>query len=158
VHTCSNELAGIYVVPMLAEKRENYKSNNMTFDNLNLRQCHVRVNNMRYPDEAYVANFGKNDQSYARFYHDFLASGKKTESTEIGSLVSYKEYASLYPVIYFAVGNHKYFTGMASLTVDFSWDLREAPDKEYVFFFILVEKRKAVMNMERKSFETLKTL
>ncbi len=158
VNTSSNDVQHVYVVPMHHEKQDNIRANNMTFNNLKLKRTNLRINNTRYPEENYHVSF-QNDQNWGRYYMDFLSGGKKNDgSTEVGSLVSFEEYKNLYPIIHFDVSAHKILTGTDTLKIEFEWDLETAPEKPYVFYFIIIESRKAIINMQKKQFQMLCTI
>jgi hypothetical protein len=119
----------------------------------------VKINSYRYPEDNYNVNFDRTELSCGRYYRDFLAGGKKNDgATEVGSLISLQEYASLYPIIHFDVSNHVDYTGTGGLHIYFEWQLASDPAKNYLFYFILIEKRKAIMNMQKKQFQMLNTL
>jgi len=130
----------------------------MIFDNLDMMRCWLRINNDKYPVEDYNVSFKSGELDYVRYYSDFLAAGLNNVNTESGCLVSYVDYGRLYPIIHFDVSNHPSYNNVDNLKVEYFWQLRQTPAKPYRFYFILVEKRKGIMNMYNKKFETIKTL
>lgn len=156
INTTSDELRNVFVVPQYIDRENNQSENNMIFDHLDMMRCYLRINNEKYPIEDYIADFSISN--YARYYSDFLSAGNKNIGSENGCLVSYEKYGKLYPIIHFNVANHQSYTGVSNLKIEFNWSLRAATAKAYRFYFILIEKRKGVMNMENNTFDILKTL
>jgi len=158
VNTALDRVEGVYVIPQLDNRSNNIKKNNMIFDNLNITQAHVRANNQKYPDEDYNTDFSMTTQNYNRQYKDFLASGLNTNNSLHGPLIDYLSYGSLYPIFYFDTSAHSYITNINSIKLEFFWQLKEYPASSYRFYFVVLEKRRAELNMSKHHFKMLQTL
>jgi len=75
--------------------------NKMIFDQCEIKTIEVRVNGFNFPRVQYSVEYNTNEEDYLRAYMYFLESQNKMLFDENGSIVSYEEFKSLYPIYVF---------------------------------------------------------
>lgn len=156
IPSTSDEVLSLFVVPQYSERNENYKKNNLIFDNLDMKQCWLNVNGTKYPTDTYHMDFNSNE--YEEVYRAFLKEGLNTKTFETGSLVSHSDFKKLYPIICFDLSNHVDYTNLSNLNLEFNWRLRNNTNKSFVFYFILKERKKCVINMKNQNITMINSL
>jgi hypothetical protein len=91
----------IYVVFQKTTRTENQGGTNMIFDHMNLSKIQVKVGNKKVPDEAYSCDFYPISLDYSRVYSSFLSAGYKHIDVDTGTIISYNDFAKLYPIFHF---------------------------------------------------------
>jgi len=152
----SDEVLKLFVIAQYDERNENQNRNNMVFDNIDLIECWLMINNQRVPNINYTMDFATKD--YNRLYAALLEAGLNDINSETGCLIDYLNFGKLYPIICFNLSHHESYTDLNNLMIEFNWRLRNAPTKKYVFYFILTEKKTCELNMAQKKITMLKTL
>ena len=152
----SDEVLSLYVIPQYTDKNENAKHNNMLFDHLDMSECWLMINNVKVPIVSYMMEFDKCD--YNRLYTAFLESGLNTITPETGCMVSYTNFGKLYPIICFNLAHHQNYSDTSNLNIEFNWRLRNNTTKDYVFYFILKERKKCHLNIKSQNVSIIKTL
>ncbi|GFW69154.1 uncharacterized protein TNCV_1819081 [Trichonephila clavipes] len=156
IKATSDEVLSLYVIPQYTDRYENAKENNMLFDNLDMTECYLMINNIKVPTVSYMMDFEKED--YNRMYASLLESGLNTITSETGCMVNYSNFGKLYPIICFNLAHHQNYTDTNNLTIEFNWRLRNNPAKNYVFYFILQERKKCYLNIKNQDITMIKTL
>lgn len=152
----SDEVLSLYVIPQYTERYENAKHNNMLFDNLDMTECWLMINNVKVPTVSYMMDFEKKD--YNRLYTALLESGLNNITSETGCMVDYSSFGKLYPIICFNLAHHQNYTDTSNLMIEFNWRLRNNTTKNYVFYFILQERKKCYLNIKNQEITMVKTL
>lgn len=153
----TDEVMSLYVVPQYDERNENFSQNNMLFDNLDMIDCWLMVNNVRVPNINYTMDFEKKD--YSRLYAALLDAGLNNLTSETGCLINYETFRSLYPIICFNLSFHEPYVNVSNLMIEFHWRLKSSPqNKKYVFYFVLIERKRCKLNMAEKKITMLNTL
>lgn len=156
IKATSDEVLSLYVVPQFTERYENERHNNMIFDNLDMTECWLMINNIKVPTVSYMMDFTNKD--YNRLYTALLESGLNNITSETGCMVNYSNFGTLYPIICFNLAHHQNYTDTDNLVIEFNWRLRNNTNKNYVFYFILQERKRCHMNMKNKDITMIKTL
>lgn len=156
IKATSDEVLSLYVVPQYIERDENANRNNMLFDHLDMTECWLMINNIKVPTVSYMMDFGKSD--YNRLYTALLESGLNTITSETGCMVSHSNFGKLYPIICFNLAYHQNYTDTSNLLIEFNWRLRNNTTKDYVFYFILQERKKCHLNIKNQEITMIKTL
>ena len=156
IKATSDEVLSLYVIPQYTDRYEKEKQNNMLFDNLDMIECYLMINNIKVPVVSYTMDFEKAD--YNRLYTALLESGLNTITSETGCMVNYSNFGKLYPIICFNLAHHENYTDTNNLTLEFNWRLRNNPSKNYVFYFILQERKKCYLNIKNQDITMIKTL
>ncbi|GFW55296.1 uncharacterized protein TNCV_116821 [Trichonephila clavipes] len=152
----SDGVLSLYVIPQYTDRYGNVKENNMLLDNLDMTECYLMINNIKVPTVSYMMDFEKED--YNRIYASLLESGLNTITSETGCMVNYSNFGKLYPIICFNLAHHQNYTDTNNLTIEFNWRLRNNPAKNYVFYFILQERKKCYLNIKNQDITMIKTL
>jgi len=152
----TDEVLALYVIPQYFDRTENYSKNNMVFDNLDMTECWLTVNGQTVPQVHYMMDFTNKD--YNRIYNALLEAGLNNLNSETGCMVNYLNFGKLYPIICFNLSYHKNYTSLNNLHIEFNWKLRNNTQKDYVFYFILKERKRCLIDMEKKDIIMLKTL
>lgn len=150
ITSTSDDVLGIYVIPQYIEREKNAKQNNMIFDNLDMIECGLMINNIPHPYKHYEMDFPK--KAYNRLYSTLFKAGKNY-TTDTGNMISYSDFGLLYPIICFDLSNHENYTSLENLRINFEYKLRNAPGKEYRFYFILEERKVCKLNVVSKKIE-----
>ncbi|GBO29385.1 hypothetical protein AVEN_218020-1 [Araneus ventricosus] len=156
IKATSDEALSLYVISQYTDRCENAKQNNMFFDNLDMIECYLMINNIKVPTVSYIMDFEKGD--YNRLYSSLLESGLNTIMSETGCMVNYSNFVKLYPIICFNLAHHQNYTHTNNLMIEFNWSLRSNPNKNYVFYFILQERKKCYLNIKNQDITMIKTL
>lgn len=156
IKATSDEVLSLYVIPQYTERYENEKHNNMLFDHLDMIECWLMINNVKVPTVSYMMDFKKRD--YNRLYTALLESGLNTITSETGCMVNYSNFGKLYPIICFNLAHHQNYTDTNNLVIEFNWRLRNNTTKNYVFYFILQERKKCHLNIKNQDITMIKTL
>ncbi|GFS49842.1 uncharacterized protein TNCV_4344831 [Trichonephila clavipes] len=61
IKATSDEVLSLYVIPQYTDRYENAKENNMLFDNLDMTECYLMINNIKVPTVSYMMDFEKED-------------------------------------------------------------------------------------------------
>jgi hypothetical protein len=138
-----NKVIGIYIIFSKASRQENFKNSLMIFDNMNLQSIHVDVNNKQFPTKPYETNFSPDNLNYMRLYTSFLDAGFK--NIDEGTCVSYKDFATLYPIIYFNLTKQEDELNLQSSSTEImlNWRLGAVPTENY-YVYAVVESEKVV--------------
>ncbi|KAF8769811.1 hypothetical protein HNY73_017420 [Argiope bruennichi] len=98
IKATSDEVLSLYVIPQYTDRYENVKQNNMLFDNLDMIECYLMINNIKVPTVSYMMDFERGD--YNRLYASLLESGLNTITSETGCMVNYSnfEMTAYYPL------------------------------------------------------------
>lgn len=152
----SDEVYSLIVVPQYVDRRNDFKRNNMVFDHLDMKECWLMVNNVQVPLVRYTSDF--QNKKYPRIYEGLLQMGENTIDDMTGCFVDRENFGTLYPMICFDLSKHKSYTDLSNLMIEFNWELKAPPAKEYMFYFVLMEKKRCQLNMAEKRITHLKTL
>jgi hypothetical protein len=60
-----------------------------------------KVGNKKVPDEAYSCDFSPIKLGYSRIYTSFLSAGYKNIDVDTGTVISYNNFAKLFPIFHF---------------------------------------------------------
>jgi hypothetical protein len=91
----------VFIALQLAEKSGSLDHNNLTFDNVNLKSIHLRVNGKQFPQEGIETDYTDKNQDWARAYATFIQSSGKGFDPDTGCMVDYDTYGKLYPIYAF---------------------------------------------------------
>ncbi len=115
---------------------------------LDVSQVQIRLNQVNFPQTALNINFGfggqASEEDYVRsYYAHFLVPGMHAMGDqETGSIVSFEEYKSTYPIYVFdLISARSLFESRQDFVVTFSVILRNAANQDY-FLYALVEKQR----------------
>lgn len=156
IKATSDEVLSLYVIPQYTDRHESMKHNNMLFDHLDMTECWLMINNIKVPTVSYMMDFEKKD--YSRLYAALLEAGLNNITPETGCMVNYSNFGKLYPIICFNLSHHPNYTDTSNLMIEFNWRLRNNTSKDYVFYFILQERKRCHLNIKNKDITMIKTL
>ncbi|GBM90913.1 hypothetical protein AVEN_46396-1 [Araneus ventricosus] len=139
IKATSDEVLSLYVIPQFTDRYENAKQNNMLFDNLDMIEYCLMINNIKVPTVSYMMDFEKGD--YNRLYTSLLESGLNTIASETGCMVNYTNFGKLYPIICFNLAHHQNYTcsGIESKDSDLDSD-HHAADVRRAYLVIIVNQ------------------
>jgi len=130
--------ANIYVMFQKDSRRNNRKSTEMLFDNLNVERLQIEVASKRFPEFPYNFKGG----NYRRAYLNFLNAGFKL-NCDTGTQLSYNTFKNLYPIFHFdltAMEDSVYSNAVApQILLDYA--LKEAPTEDYVVYTMISNER-----------------
>jgi hypothetical protein len=117
----------------------------MIFDHMNLERLRVKLNDTKqYPENELTCNFTPEQMDYSRVYTSFLAAGLKTHDVDTGTVVSYTDFARVYPIFHIDVSRRDmqvYETQMTT-SINVQYKLRTAPTSNYhVYCIVMFERR-----------------
>ena len=114
----------IFVAFQDAERSDNQEQTIHVFDNANLRQIHVRINNNhKYPEEELEVNYTAAERNYSRAYMMFQDAAMKYSDPDTGSQVNLGDFANLFPIYHFDVSHHPEALNKAPENIDVRWIL-----------------------------------
>src|SRR5277367_171105 len=151
-----NKVNGVWVVFSKAARENSFIKSNMIFDHNDLDSIHIRVNGRQYPLEEYRCSFETKSLNCARIYSAFLAgSGFKPE--EQGTSVSFKDYALLYPIIYFDLSKQEdeAYTGLAASELEVRWRLKKFTENYYLYAVVQSERKAEVNVLDHQIYLTM---
>src|SRR5215475_4274520 len=147
-----NKVTGVYVVFSKVGRKENIKESMMIFDHMNLERIYINVNNMQYPTRPYECNFTAANLDYMRLYTAFLGAGLKNDIDE-GTCVSYKDFGSVYTIIYFNLTKKEDEIQLATTELEINWKLRTQPKENYYLYAVIeTENILHISILEKKIF------
>ncbi|GBO10194.1 hypothetical protein AVEN_183307-1 [Araneus ventricosus] len=145
-----DEVSAVYIVPQYLERADDYKKNNLIFDNLNIIEYWITVNGQDYPEKHYKVDFPK--KAYNHSYTAVLKAGNNGFTSETGSNISYEAFGELYPILCIDLSAHKNLAFLNKRILYFNWKLQSNTQKDYRFYVILKERNKCYLNMYKNEF------
>lgn len=152
----SDEVLTLIVIPQYFDRSENYKENNMIFDNLDMVECWYSINGIPKPSEHYKMEFTNGE--WNRPFEELLKKLIINKNTETAALIDYLKFAKLYPIITFDLSNHENYTSLNNLRITFHYKLKKQTNKEYVFYFITEVRKNTTLNMKKKTITMINSL
>ncbi|GBN31784.1 hypothetical protein AVEN_61648-1 [Araneus ventricosus] len=64
IPTESDEVSAVYIIRQYFDRAEDYKKNNLIFDNLDIIEYWITVNGQDYPEKHYKVDFPKKDYNH----------------------------------------------------------------------------------------------
>ncbi len=126
---------------------------------MNLERIRIKLNNTKqYPENEYTCHFTTASLDYSRVYTSFLAARLKTHDVDTGTVVSYNDYARLYPIFHIDVSKRDLQIYESQITTEISvqYKLRTTPTESYHVYCIIQFERQAMLQaLDRKLFVTL---
>ncbi len=103
---------------------------------MNLLKIQVKVENKKVPDEAYACDFTPIGLDYSRIYASFLGVGYKNIDVDTGTVISYNDFAKLFPIFHFDLTSQEtsIFENSTIPEITVNYTLEGTPGK---FFCIL---------------------
>jgi hypothetical protein len=90
---------------------------------------------------------------YSRVYISFLAAGLKTHDVDTGTVVSYNDFARLYPVFH---PDLQIYESQTTTEINVQYKLKTAPDENYhVYCIVQFERQTMLQALDRKLFVIL---
>lgn len=145
-----HKISMIYVVFMDAKREDNFTETMMVFDNMNLERIHVKINGEQIPKYEYESNFSPENLDYQRLYSAFL-SCNYTQDLDEGTMVNYKNFGTLYPIICFDVtkaNDEEIYNKLKTADVSIHWALRNYDNTRYRIFVVVESQRIAKVNVQ----------
>ena len=139
----------IVVVLQKTEKNSNALQNNMVFDHMNIEKIEVRVNGYKYPQEELKCDFSNDNEDYSNAYQRFLHLGYKHRNVDSGTIVSYNDFKTVYPLFCFDVSKHEpniYASG-SNVDIEIKLLLDQEPADSYNIYCVIFSERKANMDV-----------
>lgn len=159
VTTSTHKPTHIYLMFQKASREGNMKGNNMLFDNMDLERLHVTLNSTKqYPDTGYVCNFTDEKADYSEVYTSFLAAGLKSLAVDTGTVVSYNEFKSLYPIFHIDVSKRddSLYESQSTTNIQLSYTLRSPASENYYAYCMVESERSATLSaLDRRLLVTL---
>jgi hypothetical protein len=142
----------IYVVFQKTSRTENQGQTNMIFDHLNLSKIQVKVGNKKVPDEAYSCDFSPVSLNYSRVYSSFLSAGYKHIDVDTGTVISYNDFAKLYPIFHFDLTSQEssIFENSTTPEITVNYTLEGTPGNYYVFCIVVNERKATIQAIDQK--------
>lgn len=116
------------------------------FDNVQLRNLRVVLNsNTQYPERPYICEFSNTRYDYARVYNALMRCGLKDHDIHEGSVVTYDNFPSLYPI--FCVDlteQYEYSVQPNSSIIDVYWS-NDVVTNYYMYALVEAERELKVM-------------
>jgi len=149
----------IFIIFQNQARHNSQSETNMIFDHMDLERLRVKLNDTKqYPDNELTCNFTPEQRDYSRVYTSFLAAGLKTHDVDTGTVVSYSDFARLFPIFHIDVSRRDtqiYETQMTT-TINVQYKLRTAPTSNYhVYCIVMFERRGLLKADDRKLFVIL---
>jgi hypothetical protein len=129
------------------------------FDNISLLKLRVVLNaTTQYPEREYSTRFSANNNDYARVYNEFLRCSLKDHNIDEGSIVTFENFKSLYPIFAIDMSEQaEYNVNPESALLDVYFTTLAHPTDYYMY--VLVEsERKLEMVGSNGMMKYLKTL
>lgn len=131
------------------------------YDNLEVTQIELKVNAKRFPLERYRLNFAAATDTdateYSRAYKDFLRILEKDSEYDNGSLVSYEQYSSTYPIFAFDLSNdHSLFENTQTNYIEVETTFKAAPGAAYYSNAVIVWDREIKMSSDGDSIKMIR--
>lgn len=137
----------IYVVFQKVSRIASQKANNLVFDHINLSKIQVKVGNKKVPDEPYTCDFTARSLDYSRVYASFLSAGYKNIDVDTGTVISYNDFARLYPIFHFDFTSQEtsIFENSTTPEITVSYNLEGTVNESYYVYCIVCSERKATI-------------
>ena len=142
----------IYVVFQKISRTENQSETNMVFDHMNLSKIQVKVGNKKVPEEPYACDFSPLSLDYSRIYTSFLSAGYKNIDVDTGTVISYNDFAKLFPIFHFDLTSQESSIFENSITpeITVNYTLEGIPGNYYVFCIIVNERKATIQAIDQK--------
>ncbi len=106
----------MFIIGILQDQFENQDKTLMIWNNLDIESVQARLNNLQYPQEEMLTNFGKittqhdavfiptaskgdaGAEDYCRAHLDLLRTADHMTDDDIGGLVAYNDFKNLFPI------------------------------------------------------------
>ncbi len=106
----------LFVIGILQNQFENQEKTLMIWNNLDIESMQARLNNLQFPQEQLLTNFGaivdqidggkvptnskgnRTTEDYCRAYNDLLRTADHITDDDIGALVSVNDFKNLFPI------------------------------------------------------------
>ncbi len=124
----------------------------MIFDHMNLSKIQVKVGNKKVPDEAYSCDFSPTSLNYSRVYSSFLSAGYKNIDVDTGTVISYNDFAILYPIFHFDLTSQEssIFENSTAPEITVNYTLEGTPGNYYVFCIVVNERKATIQAIDQK--------
>jgi hypothetical protein len=142
----------IFVVFQKTSRTENQLETNMVFDHMNLSKIQVEVGNKKVPDEAYSCDFSPLKLDYSRVYSSLLSAGYKNIDVDTGTVISYNDFAKLFPIFHFDLTSQEssIFENSTTPEITVSYTLEGTPGNYYVFCIVVNERKATIQAIDLK--------
>jgi hypothetical protein len=142
----------IFVVFQKKSRTENQAETNMVFDHMNLSKIQVKVGNKKVPEETYACDFSPLSLDYSRIYTSFLSAGYKNIDVDTGTVISYNDFAKLFPIFHFDLTSQEtsIFENSTTPEIIVNYTLEGTPGNYYVFCIVVSERKATIQAIDQK--------
>jgi hypothetical protein len=119
---------------------------------MNLSKIQVKVGNKKVPEEAYACDFSPLSLDYSRIYTSFLSAGYKKIDVDIGTVISYNDFAKLFPIFHFDLTSQQtsIFENSTTPEITVNYTLEGMPGNYYVFCIVVNERKATIQPIDQK--------
>jgi hypothetical protein len=148
-----HKVNAVYIAFSKVSRDNTFLRTNMIFDHNHLDSIQLRVNGKAYPFEEYRCNFAADQLDYSRVYSAFLAAGFKNQDDQ-GTCVSFKDFATLYPIIAFDLTKQEEdpWAAAQASEVEIRWRLSQVPEHYYIYAVVQNECKAEVHVLDKQIF------
>ena len=107
----------------------------------------MRINGYKYQQEDFKCDFSGADEDYSNAYQRFLQLGYKHKDVNSGTIVSYNDFKTVYPLFCFDVSKQESNIYLFGSTSDIQTKLLldQVPAIPYNIYCIILSEREAIM-------------
>jgi hypothetical protein len=108
---------------------------------MNLSKIQVNVGNKKVSEEAYACDYSPLSLDYSRIYTSFLSAGYKTIDVDTGTVISYNDFAKLFPIFHFDLTSQEtsIFENSKTPEITVNYTLEGRPGNYHVFCIVVSE-------------------
>ena len=132
------------LIALQADKSDNQEKDASVFDNLNVSQMSVVLNDTKYPARDVRADFSKHQfMEYYRMFSSFARDYYGIDPLNSGNFMDPLTYKTLYPIFYFDVSkqSERFRQGVVDVTINMRFDGNGIPKKVVAHALIISDRR-----------------
>ena len=123
-------------------KNETQEQNSSIFDSVNLSTASAKLNNVNYPAEDIVINFGKNDYAVLyQMFDDFKKEYYGFNSLVGGTQVNFAAFKNLFPIIVFDVRHQSEKLSVGIIDMQLKFKFHEAVPANTMAYVTIISDR-----------------
>ena len=133
-----------HILIALHEKSDNQEKDASVFDNLNVQQMSVVLNDTKYPARDVRADFSKHQfMEYYRMFSSFARDYYGIDPLNSGNFMDPLTYKTLYPIFYFDVSkqSERFRQGVVDVTINMRFGGNGVPKKVVAHALIISDRR-----------------
>jgi hypothetical protein len=138
-----------FIVFQYESQVNNIKGNNMVFEHMNVNMMSIHLNeNLKFPSDGFECDFTETSLDYSRVYQSFLTSGFKHLDFDTGTVVSYQDFARVYPIYHIdlSMKPENLFESRSTTDITLRVKMNKTPTSNYYCYVVLVSERIAKLN------------